>query len=410
MLPSTSSLFSSTPTQQRLTVPTARPTLSFSQISSSANQLLQPSQSKPRPSNTGNKPVPLTVENRAILDRLRAESRTLPPKDFDIADLFLRQNSPQLGYFRRSDDKERGTKWGQLKLLISEIAALIYYWDPNVVPDLIVVYAGAAPGHHFIILSKLFPQIREWHLYDPRDSEITATNKIFLYKTYFDDNIASQWTERGSNVFFFCDIRSISHNDKSKPTDEEVEAGVWKDMQAQKRWTEIIKPYQAYLKFRLPYIYHSGSSDKVKYLDGDVLFQCYPPATSSETRLVPRKNENGDYVDVEYSSKVYESMMFRHNAVERVSRRYNTFGPKYDTELDDKYDSAHMIFVLSQYAKFNGEVYDPAYPEDFESLVVNLSRVIRQDLSNRLSKPTNLTEQRRRMFANNDFGEDEDGS
>ena len=46
--------------------------------------------------------------------------------------------------------------WGQRKLLLSEVEFFTTFFDP--LASALVIYAGAAPGHHIPLLSEMFPR------------------------------------------------------------------------------------------------------------------------------------------------------------------------------------------------------------------------------------------------------------
>ena len=77
----------------------------------------------------------------------------------DLNFFTLNTNDPEKEYYRRLDEAKTTIHWGQRKLFLTELQFLTHFWDPNQVPEPIVIYAGAAPGRHFPLLSKLFPQL-----------------------------------------------------------------------------------------------------------------------------------------------------------------------------------------------------------------------------------------------------------
>jgi len=383
---------------------TPTPSLSFSMLTTATKT------KEKRPQKTAKISKKTTNDKLTLLNRER-ERESSSYRNFTLKDCYLPKGSPKLDYFRRTEDKRTVFGWGQLKLILAEILGLITYWDPQEVPNLIVVYAGAAVGHHFKILSRMFPTIREWHLYDSEAFGIEEDDKIKLHKELFTDDIARYWSLRGSDIFFFSDIRSIAHNKdindpetglKRKPTDQKVEDGIWSDMEAQRRWTEIMKPYQAHLKMRLPYIYAEDSSVISKYLDGDIMLQAFVGPSSTETRLIPIKDENGNYKEATYNNKDYESMLFRYNSIVREANKYlnpitGIQSIQDDSgELSNNYDSIYMLFVLSEYMKFMGEGVDEDgidsdTIEEKMYKVLELSKVIREDLSSKRTKPISIS-------------------
>ena len=162
--------------------------------------------------------------------------------DFTSDMLHLAPDAPRREYYSRKKEGEIKTSvhWGQRKLLMSEIAFLVYFWDPKEVPHPIVVYAGAACGDHIPLLPDLFPQIKEFHLYDPEPFSIDPTDKLRLYSQLFTVDTAKEWSGR-DDVLFISDIRT---GDYTKMTSSDNEKAIIEDMELQKRCVEIIQPVQ----------------------------------------------------------------------------------------------------------------------------------------------------------------------
>jgi hypothetical protein len=201
---------------------------------------------------------------------------------------------------------------GQTKLCAIEMEALTRAVAQN--PDLkYVVYAGAAPGEHIAFLAEAFSML-EFHLYDPaefrvhcrRDAFPEALRRIHTTRGLFTDDTARAWTARGAQTVFLSDIRSGSHDE------DEFEKEVWRNMQMQRTWWEIIRPAASLFKFRLPYTDGSRSSD-CEYLDGEILLQPFGPNTSTEGRLYVKA---GAGVRL-YGSQPYEDFFFWLNNIVR---------------------------------------------------------------------------------------------
>lgn len=275
--------------------------------------------------------------------------------------LQLSPNAPSREYYSRKKEGEikKMVHWGQRKLLLSEIEFLVYFWDPKHTPNPIVVYAGAACGDHIPILPTLFPQIKELHLYDPAPFSISATDKIHIYQRLFTEDDARTWSKR-DDVLFISDIRTGDH---TKMSSDDNERAIIRDMELQKAWVEIIQPAQAHLKFRLPYSDFDKEYMKLHYFDGHVLLQPWAPHTSTETRLVPKKDE-GEYKMRDWDAVVYEEQLFYHNTVyrshqlyknpfnkllERRKRKKNPCIPIHPPELSNDYDSLAEVYILQAY-------------------------------------------------------------
>src|SRR5579872_5210738 len=137
---------------------------------------------------------------------------TSEPKTFVLSDLSISDKYPRIMYRRRRVEEKLAIHWGQRKLLLSEIEFFTLYWDPKLIPNPICVYAGAAPGTHIDMLSKMFPAFR-FELYDPNpfDMKVLGNNDkitIFTGKNgYFTDEMAQKYVGR-NDIFFVSDIRT----------------------------------------------------------------------------------------------------------------------------------------------------------------------------------------------------------
>lgn len=315
--------------------------------------------------------------------------------EFTTADLSINSYSGRAPYHKTDAKMRKRASWGQRKLLLSEIEFLTLFWNPNLVPNPVVLYVGASPGTHISLLVKLFPQVREWHCYDPRPFKIKQSDKVKLYEKYFTDEDAIKWSDR-KDIFFISDIRSA---DYTKMSDEENELAVWNDQDLQRRWVYVIKPVEALLKFRLPYYDRwidmmkpdSKWKDKynmpypnnpkiVTYLKGLMFFQPWSPQTSSETRLVPLRNSEGEYYDGDYDILDYDQIMFYHNNVDRELKQYKNpwtkdLTPIYSPELLNDYDSSAETYILSKY------LFKLTAQEASHEQVIQLSEVITQHLN-----------------------------
>lgn len=176
---------------------------------------------------------------------------------------------------------------GQLKLLLSEMQAIIYYMDTTLVKNM--VYVGAAHGYHIYVLAKLFPGLT-YHLYDISESwdkRLYELKNVIINNRYFEEKDIKEWQERNEEILFVSDIRNLAvglEEDKKADLDT-FETLVAADMLMQQEWVKQLKPALSLLKFRLAY------PDVVKektqtYLDGTVLRQIFARPSSAETRLL----------------------------------------------------------------------------------------------------------------------------
>ena len=227
---------------------------------------------------------------------------------------------------------------GQRKLLMSEIGALIRL-DPA--KQYTAVYAGAAPGIHTPLLSELFPNL-VFHLYDPAPFRIKETERIKLFNTCFTDETAQSYTPAThANLVFICDIR--------RTPDESM---VWEDMQAQRRWHEIMQPRLTSLKFRLPWPGHgvATSTNQVEYLDGDIHLPVWGRHNTTESRLVIEQDRHrGTRI---YDCLAYEEEMCYFNRVTRPS--VHKWQTRRNDGLDGCYDCTAELALIRKYTKIWG--------------------------------------------------------
>ena len=99
-------------------------------------------------------------------------------KKFEVRDMVVMPDDPMEKYHRTGI--HHSAHWGQRKLGLALIQFLTIYWDKNVVPKPIVVYAGAAHGLNISVVSELFPDVT-FELYDPGNFVINPTEKIRIY-------------------------------------------------------------------------------------------------------------------------------------------------------------------------------------------------------------------------------------
>ena len=264
------------------------------------------------------------------------------------------------------DNKEkvymRGMKlenmhWGQLKLFTSELLFLVNYYD-NTVNN--VVYIGAAPGEHIVVLADLFPDIN-FHLYDKAtfDPRLDDKLNVHTHHTYFTTSHIQEWKQK--QCLLISDIRTVTYDSKkTKLQDMKInEDTVWKDMLLQQKWVEEIKPVYALLKFRLPYAepFELKKGKNRNYLDGIVYIQPFSKPTSSETRLCVNglecRRRDWDILS-------YERKLFHHNSEVRNKVHRNPFTRDnkhihYDLGLHNDYDSVHLTHVVMAYLSKIGQ-------------------------------------------------------
>jgi hypothetical protein len=279
----------------------------------------------------------------------KVEQKVEQKVELTIHDLFVSEKSNTLQYVRRDVEQKEVTKavhWGQRKLFLSELAWLLVEGVAEL-PRARVVYAGAAPGSHIPFLSDLFPYV-EFVLYDPAPFRHDSRDNIKDFQEYFTDEIAAKYIDTAElPTFLASDIRNSEY---SLDLDTKaINSMVDIDMKMQDGWARIMRPKSCFFKFRLPYIDPGQTGGLAEYIKGTIMFQLFPPQTSTETRLILHKPENGkEYETLKYDEKWYESIMFYHNMLER-HKPYKTLVN--DGSLTDDYDSAGEELLWSLYLK-----------------------------------------------------------
>jgi len=196
---------------------------------------------------------------------------------------------------------------GQYKLFVSELQALGYAREQGINIET-MVYAGAAPGTHVLLLSEMFPKT-QFVLYDPADFDqrLKHCPNVKCIQELFTDLDVEKWT--GKNILFVSDIRSGTVDD-----DTTFNSFVADDMQRQQEWVLKMRPPLSLMKFRLSYT--DGVNDVVtEYLDGTINLQSFCGNTSTEARiLIDARN---GFATKQYSAIEYEEKHAYFNTVIR---------------------------------------------------------------------------------------------
>ncbi len=264
----------------------------------------------------------------------------------------LSSDFPRLKYHRRNNELKLTLHWGQLKLMLTEVEFLTLVLKENPTLPIYMIYAGAAPGNHILYLSELFPTVH-FELYDPNNFQIQDTDMIKTHVQFFRDEDAKQWNVSDKYVVFVSDIRT-------EPATEEM---VMRDMEMQKGWYQMMNPELSMFKFRLPW-----SPGSTPYLEGEIYIQPFPGPTSTETRLIVRKNAP----IIDYDNTQYEEQLFHHNTIERNQCHEHVLGDVSIEKdgIDNCYDCAAFVHIVSEYIKTSGS------SKTVEDMIVELQREI----------------------------------
>jgi cap2 methyltransferase len=259
-------------------------------------------------------------------------------------------SAPQMPYQPR-----KGTKSiehdGQRKLMLIEMQALMTLQQDG---EYLVVYAGAAPGFHIPALCKMFPCVKQFHLYDPRETAVPAHKDLKVFREKFDDSVARRYAGR-SNVVFFCDVRNEVADDDQVPGKKlpkfPEERAVFQDMMAQKRWHEIMQPVISVLKFRPPWPDTGVLPDNTfRYLDGDIYLPVWGPQSTTECRLMIVNGVH--HGERDYDIKTYEGQLYRHN--NDVRPRIHS-GHLQRNGYDGCFDCTAEVQIFRKYLQLQGK-------------------------------------------------------
>lgn len=282
----------------------------------------------------------------------------------------LAPHAPKRPY-KKPSEEERGhpptLHWGQRKLLLSEIEFLTLYGQLSRE----VVYIGAAPGTHILILAALFPN-HHFYLYDSQDFNpvLRSQKNITCYQTLFTLETASIYQSRP--ILLISDIRTAN----GQLSFEAFEDCVGVDMNFQKKIYETIIPVKALFKFRFPFI-----AQQFDYLVGDIYLPVWGKFQTAEARLVPQDGIKAYDVDG------YNDQMHYFNVVERVRHYQPPMLLENPSERGYCYDCTAEITILSQYLQKIGKVSQDAIGKE----VVKLSREISTSLHNNSSNENSYT-------------------
>lgn len=231
---------------------------------------------------------------------------------------------------------------GQFKLFFSELLFLTKHAEKNNK----VLYVGAATGYHIAKLADMFKDLN-FELWDPGNFDVPERKNIKIFNQFFDNHTAQLYSAEGNNILFICDIRTITIGQvkRSKLEDriDRLDAIVTEDMDAQMKWTQIINPKYAYLKFRLPY-----NINYYDYLNGTIYLQPYSPL-SIETRLMT----NDYYRFHRYDCFKFADRMAYFNYFIRTANihyiRWKNIMNKYN--LNDNWDNAYALHLVDYYLR-----------------------------------------------------------
>ncbi len=278
-------------------------------------------------------------------------------------------------YVEHARDYEPRCHWGQYKLLASE-------WDflvrcrarGGVLRNSVILYVGAAPGMHLPFLVDLFPEVKQWHVYDggrfhasvhrhPRIRVFEGPANGFVTTERVPGMRAAATAAMGAGgvLLFVCDMR-INPD----------EVSVHRDMVSQAAWGHALGAAMMLLKFRPPYpdaqgrmsvsnpppaAFFPGARAPPRptgvvspflYLDGEVQMQLFAPMHSTETRLVVVGGAQlrlAWYDPVEYEGKCNAFNLGLRRTAVPDSPPIDLYLPGHDRG----YESQEMVRIVREY-------------------------------------------------------------
>ena len=211
----------------------------------------------------------------------------------------------------------------------------------------------------------MFPNIN-WYLVDPRkdkngnsvfDKRLYTNKKIKLIKEeYFSDKLAKEMLPTLNKHFFLyiSDIREF-HADTREDGENDINA----DMKYQLNWYKILNPDYSQLKFRIPY-----NETKYNYVDGIIYLQQYAPKSSTETRLVVKKNAKMKT----YDANKYNGRLWYFNRLLRTSYYKHTYNI---LNIDHCYDCSYFLKLIEEYNKYNSNFFKNKSIEEIINIIYN---------------------------------------
>ena len=251
---------------------------------------------------------------------------------------------------------------GQKKLLYGEI----YFLSSHLKGDNpIVLYIGASPGLHLDVLVRMFPHVK-FILYDAEPFKISdeTRNKVEIFEEYFTDSHCKRYSKI-QNLYFISDIRDRDMILGIVSPEERKHGGelIMEDMESQVKWSKLMNPVAAMLKFRIPLPNEAGGEKTyLEYPPGILLKQPFFKKKGVELRLITtRPDESVKW----FISDIYRRLLY-HNIVIRESYVYkNPFTRLYHaiylkTRIGNNWDSSAAVFILLKYLRYVGRGETPA--------------------------------------------------
>ena len=355
----------------------------------------------------GGQPIDIWNKYRPVFDEVVSQTYN--------AKLKLDELNNSLQYIPSVLHSGRSVHRGQLKLLLMEVEFLTMYtngyYENFKDKDILIVYAGSAPGHSQDIIHWLFPNVRSF-LIDPNQHEFSKLNdsnisikfdpnadsetikqtllskkySFYVLENLFTDELSTMlYSIKDSYDILFCsDIRTAINSNKkdSFPVNLDV---LWNSSQ-QYNGIKIMQPKAYALKFRPFYGFDEievpnkdfiincfetskkfgidfvslYQNKEFMYFNCDIYLQAFAGEHSSEVRLVGSDINNTKSIDI----KEIDNKMFYYNNFERIFGYHNDNKIYHNpnTGIDGCGDCSVMCKIVSDYvAKINSQPNSPSF-------------------------------------------------
>ena len=233
-------------------------------------------------------------------------------------DRIIKEDAPRKEYRRRSEEHKSVVHWNERRLFIEAVEFLTTIKKDRLRRRAkereIVIYSGAAPGHHVNLLTGWFKHDFDFVVFDRRKFQLTTRENLTIRQEPFTDRTAREYENKG--VIFICNTKFMDQHHYD-------ERAIKNDMNLQRIWCEILRPKVALLDFRL-----SWNKGKTEFFQGVLRYPIWGHPSGTDCRMEvmfpQKKNEVDGTITYEmplkrmYDHSTHEERMFHFNTIARV--------------------------------------------------------------------------------------------
>ncbi len=303
---------------------------------------------------------------------LVAEGKYYRSEPASTYDRVINNDAPKKEYRRRTDEHKSVVGWAARRMFLETVEFLTTIKKQRIVRKKkerdIVLYSGAAPGHHVNILCGWFRKDFDFVVFDWRKLELTTRENLTIRQESFTDKIAKEYENKG--VIFVCN--TLVNNGKFDYDEKNIKNA----MELQKCWCDVLKPKIALLDFRLPW-----SRGETEFFEGTIRYPVWGQPSGMDCRIevvFPKSVDSDGVVTYEkpkikkYDHKIHEERMFHFNTISRVQLyRHGVHPEGYNKTLDHCYDCMTEIYICQRYIRVSEQKKQVE-----ESRVIPLSELI----------------------------------